>query len=110
MGYATPGLNGTTTSERQRPDARWRRDATMTNAGLGPDTTSRGRPNRGAPLREESRRDVCPLLTIVDVAELLAVSVRYVYRLVGERRIPYVKWGRYVRFEPNDLARWGPPR
>jgi len=34
------------------------------------------------------------------------VSVRFVRRLVAERRIPYVKVGKFVRFEPSDLERW----
>jgi hypothetical protein len=29
-----------------------------------------------------------------------------VRRLVAERRIPYVKVGRYVRFRPEDVEAW----
>ena len=46
------------------------------------------------------------LLTIEEVAERLVVSVRHVRRLVFERRIPYVKWGHLLRFDPADLAEW----
>lgn len=38
--------------------------------------------------------------------EELAVSVRYVRRLVAERRIPYIKVGHLVRFEPGVVAEW----
>lgn len=46
------------------------------------------------------------LLTIEQVAEALGVSVRHVRRLVFEHRIPYLKWGHLLRFEPDDIRRW----
>ncbi len=46
------------------------------------------------------------LLTIDEVADHLGVSVRHVRRLVSERRIPFVKWGHLLRFNPEDLASW----
>lgn len=44
------------------------------------------------------------LLTINDVAEHLGVNVRHVRRLVQERRLRYVKWGRLLSFDPADIA------
>jgi excisionase family DNA binding protein len=44
------------------------------------------------------------LLTVDDVAEQLGVNVRHVRRLVQERRLRYVKWGRLLRFDPADIA------
>lgn len=46
------------------------------------------------------------LLSIVEVAELLGVDIRHVRRLVYERRIPFIKWGHLLRFDPLDVARW----
>jgi excisionase family DNA binding protein len=46
------------------------------------------------------------LLDIAAVAEQLCVTERHVRRLVAERRIPYVKVGRFVRFDPTDIADW----
>lgn len=46
------------------------------------------------------------LLDIEGVAEVLGVTVRHVRRLVAERRIPFLKWGHYLRFHPNDIAAW----
>jgi excisionase family DNA binding protein len=46
------------------------------------------------------------LLDIEQVADLLSTTTRHVRRLVFERRISYVKVGRFVRFDPGDLARW----
>lgn len=46
------------------------------------------------------------LLDVSGVAEHLGVSDRYVRRLVAERRIPFVKWGHYIRFDPKEVAKW----
>ena len=55
-------------------------------------------------------RDTSPpipsLLDIATVAELLGVEVRHIRRLVQERRIPYIKWGHLLRFDPTEIARW----
>lgn len=46
------------------------------------------------------------LLDVAGIAEILGVTVRHVRRLVADRRIPYLKWGHYVRFGPDDIQRW----
>jgi excisionase family DNA binding protein len=46
------------------------------------------------------------LMTIAEVADALGVDVRHVRRLVHERRIPYIKWGHLLRFDPADIAGW----
>lgn len=46
------------------------------------------------------------LVDIATVARRLGVDVRHVRRLVHERRIPYVKWGRLLRFDPADIDAW----
>lgn len=46
------------------------------------------------------------LTTIEEVAERLGVSVRHIRRLVHERRIPYIKWGHLLRFDPDDIEAW----
>jgi excisionase family DNA binding protein len=51
-------------------------------------------------------RQSAQLLDIEQVADLLSTTTRHVRRLVFERRISYVKVGRYVRFDPDDLVRW----
>jgi excisionase family DNA binding protein len=43
------------------------------------------------------------LLTIDETAERLKTSVRFVRRLVAERRIPFTKVGKYVRFYESDV-------
>lgn len=44
------------------------------------------------------------LLTIREAAQYLAVSVSTLYGWVWQRRIPFVKIGRALRFDPHDLA------
>jgi excisionase family DNA binding protein len=46
------------------------------------------------------------LVGISDVAAQLGVDVRHVRRLVYERRIPYIKWGHLLRFDPAEIAAW----
>jgi excisionase family DNA binding protein len=46
------------------------------------------------------------LVDIAAVADHLGVNVRHVRRLVAERRIPYIKWGHLIRFDPTEVARW----
>lgn len=44
-----------------------------------------------------------PLLTVEEAAERLGVDVRFVRRLIAERRIRYFKIGRHVRLAAGDL-------
>ncbi len=46
------------------------------------------------------------LLTTAEVAKLLGVAKRHIYRLVSEDRIPYLKWGRLLRFDPVEITAW----
>ena len=43
------------------------------------------------------------LLSAEQAAERLGTSVRFVRRLIAERRIAYVKLGRHVRIAERDL-------
>ena len=47
-----------------------------------------------------------PLLDTDALAKVLNVTPRHVRRLVAERRIPFVKVGRFVRFDPAELDVW----
>lgn len=53
------------------------------------------------------RTDRLPvLLDIEGVATHLNITVRHVRRLVFERRIPHLKVGRLLRFDPDEIAAW----
>jgi excisionase family DNA binding protein len=47
-----------------------------------------------------------PLMDLAGVAQRLAVTPPHVRRLVAERRIPYVKWGHLLRFDPDEIELW----
>ncbi len=47
-----------------------------------------------------------PLMDIEAVARRLGVPVRHIRRLVAERRIPYLKWGHLLRFDPAEIEAW----
>ena len=44
------------------------------------------------------------LLTVGEAADQLGTSVRFVRRLIAERRITYVRVGRHIRIAEADLA------
>jgi excisionase family DNA binding protein len=46
------------------------------------------------------------LLDIEGVAQHLGVTERHVRRLVAERRIPFIKWGHLLRFDPDEIVAW----
>lgn len=51
-------------------------------------------------------RELRRLVSIADIAEALDVDVRHVRRLVHERRIPFIKWGHLLRFDPAEVQAW----
>lgn len=52
--------------------------------------------------REKERE----LLTIEEVAELLAVSPITIYRYKREAGLPYIKIGNILRFDRRDVWNW----
>lgn len=51
--------------------------------------------------------DVLPeLIDIETLAARLGDSPRHIRRLVAERRIPYLKVGHFVRFDPIEVNAW----
>lgn len=51
-------------------------------------------------------RSLTRLMNITEVADVLGVDVRHVRRLVHERRIPFLKWGHLLRFDPTEIEAW----
>ena len=47
-----------------------------------------------------------PLMDLVAVAHRLGVNQRHIRRLVAERRIPFLKWGHLLRFDPDEIEAW----
>ena len=49
------------------------------------------------------------ITTLIDIGALalhLDVTERFIRRLVEERRIPFCKIGKFVRFHPDDVNAW----
>ena len=64
-----------------------------------------------APSRRSNpvRRKPAPRASLLDVegvAEWLGVEVVFVRRLVAVLRVPFVKLGNFVRFDPDEVAAW----
>ena len=47
-----------------------------------------------------------PLIDVDTAAERLNVTPRYVRRLVTERRVPFFKVGKFIRFDSTELEAW----
>jgi excisionase family DNA binding protein len=45
-------------------------------------------------------------LRVADVAKILSVSERQIYKLVQSGEIPYFRVGNAVRFDPLIISRW----
>jgi excisionase family DNA binding protein len=45
-------------------------------------------------------------LVIVVVAEHLGVTQRHIRLLIAERRVPFSRVGRLIRFDPAEIAAW----
>jgi excisionase family DNA binding protein len=50
--------------------------------------------------------DLPVLIDIATLADRLGDSERHIRRLVAERRIPFLKVGRLVRFDSAEIIRW----
>jgi excisionase family DNA binding protein len=62
-----------------------------------------------SPVRDEREAHTTDDQRLVDIegaADRLGVPVRHVRRLVAERRIPYIKWGSRLHFDPYEIDTW----
>jgi excisionase family DNA binding protein len=63
-------------------------------------------------VRKQLEEDMCEqgpdreLVNVAWVAARLGVTVRMVRRLVSQRRIPHLKVGGHIRFDPADVERF----
>lgn len=58
-------------------------------------------PNQSSPLKT-----IPTLMTVEDVASYLKVAVQSVYRWVSQEKIPHLKVGGSLRFDPNEIQEW----
>ena len=74
-------------------------------------TTSRGptQTNPSRPLSTKAQAMAQMRTELIDIEALaawLGVEIVFVRRLVAERRISFLKIGKFVRFDPPEVARW----
>ncbi len=61
--------------------------------------------------RSNPRSDNAPpasreLIDVAALAERLGVTQRFVRRLTAEDRVPFLKIGKFVRFDPREIDQW----
>ena len=76
----------------------------MTTGALSGEAVSP--PQKGSIQREQVTAQRPRFLDVEELAGWLGIEVVFVRRLVAERRIPFVKIGRFVRFDPEEIAAW----
>jgi len=69
-------------------------------------STLHGGPTKASRQHKEGTPVVDELLTPQQTADALCTSLRFVRRLIAERRIGYVKVGRFVRIPRSELERF----
>jgi len=58
---------------------------------------------------QQAKVDPTPAVPLMDIAALawyLAVNETFIRRLIHERRIPFHKLGKFVRFKPAEIDLW----
>lgn len=46
------------------------------------------------------------LIDVPTLAQQLGVTQRFIRRLTAEDRVPFLKIGKFVRFDPHEIDRW----
>ena len=57
-------------------------------------------------MTEPMEYEVPELMSIDQLAQRFGITVRHVRRLVAEKRVPYYKVGRLVRFDSAEIRGW----
>ena len=76
----------------------------MARRGLGTMVVDPGGQHVTVP--SKTRTGAEPLMDLSEVARRLGVNERHIRRLVAERRIPFIKWGHLLRFDPHEIDAW----
>ena len=73
---------------------------------MSPRTDVTSPPENGSQPRRSRRNPRTALIDIDELGDWLGVEPGFVRRLIAQRRIPFVKIGKYVRFDPEEIAAW----
>ncbi len=64
----------------------------------------RSNPARSSHARPKTEKP--QLLDVPGLANRLGVTERFIRRLIAERRVPFCKIGKFVRFDPVEIEAW----
>ncbi len=56
--------------------------------------------------QEKAEGDRHHLIDVAALAQRLGVTQRFIRRLTAEDRVPFLKIGKFVRFDPQEIDRW----
>jgi excisionase family DNA binding protein len=76
----------------------------MTKDGRNGETVAP--PQNGSNAKNQRHASPTPLLDIEELAQWLGVEQGFVRRLIAERRIPFLKIGKFVRFDRAEITAW----
>jgi excisionase family DNA binding protein len=57
-------------------------------------------------MNDKSQNELPSLWTVRVAAVKLATTPHAIYKLVEKRRIPFVRIGKRIRFDPTVISRW----
>ena len=63
-------------------------------------------PTKRAATAGHTSRERRSLVDIEELAAWLGIEVGFVRRLIAQRRVPFVKIGKLVRFDPDEIEAW----
>lgn len=55
---------------------------------------------------DQDQPDQGDLIDVTALATRLGVTPRFVRRLIAERRVPFLKIGKFIRFDPLEIDGW----
>lgn len=55
---------------------------------------------------EDSKKSMTKLISPTGLAEMLGISLETVYAWTSQKRVPYIKMGRLVRFDVEEITSW----
>jgi excisionase family DNA binding protein len=57
-------------------------------------------------MKARNEQPVPKLMTVAEVADLLGISPKTIYAWASQGRLPCVRLGSLLRFDPSEIARW----
>ncbi len=62
--------------------------------------------HHSSPTAQDAPSQPRALIDVPALAERLGMTQRFIRRLTAEDRVPFLKIGKFVRFDPREIDRW----